>query len=188
MTGVIGGTGADATQVHNNLAYRMVEKHAAAKDEEKLEEQKRHVLRVVCFSVTFGYSCGALFGGTLYQYGGFTACARMHLAICSLQAILSYTLPVVHDSLRLSRTSAAQPPSNQPEAIDPQCVEANPELAATSEEEESGNNLALAELSISPPTAAEPPALTIRTAGIVIPLALGRPSYMRSCLHLCAFT
>jgi hypothetical protein len=57
-------------------------------------------LRWQAFSATAGYSTGALFGGSVYELGGFGACAWLQLSLCASLAVLLCGLPVVHAAFR----------------------------------------------------------------------------------------
>jgi hypothetical protein len=94
MLGVGAGHCMDTCQAEHSLCYRWCDSSDADAD------QRKRRFRWQAFSATAGYSTGALFGGTIYELGGFEACAVLQFSLCCSLAVLMFGLPVVHDSFR----------------------------------------------------------------------------------------
>ena len=89
--GCLGSSMGVVVQAHRGLLYRTFGGDDA---------NQRRAMRIFTFFDVVGYSCGALLGGVLYDYGGFSSCAIFQLVIIGLQCFLSAALPVTRASLR----------------------------------------------------------------------------------------
>lgn len=102
ISGIAAGHITDTVQVQASFCYRLRMHDRPA--------QKRG-LRLQAFSATFGYSLGAVVGGGMYEFGGFTSCATLQLAVLGAMALFTMVLPIVHTSfweaLHSSRGAAA---------------------------------------------------------------------------------
>ena len=95
MLGVAAGHCMDTCQAEHSLCYRWCEGGS--------DDRRKHRLRWQAASATAGYSTGALFGGTIYELGGFRACAVLQFSLCCSLALLMGGLPVVHGAFRARR-------------------------------------------------------------------------------------
>lgn len=75
--------------------------------------QQVRAMRLLTFWDTFGYSCGALIGGVLYDLGGFGVAAWFQFLIIFVECLGTATLLPVHDSFRefIARLSSQKVPS-----------------------------------------------------------------------------
>jgi MFS family permease len=136
VLGVAAGHCMDTGQAEHSLCYRW----CGAVSDERSSKRRRHRLRWMAFSATAGYSTGALFGGSIYELGGFRACAALQFTLCCSLAVLMCGLPVVHEAFREWRHTGRTHP--EPEAAqslpsaEPSAGSATKSMALTPEPEQ----------------------------------------------------
>lgn len=99
MLGVGAGHAMDTSQTEHSLIFRWCLAQGLGEE----DGRRKRRLRWQAFSATAGYSTGALFGGSVYELGGFGACAWLQVSLCCSLAVLMCGLPVVHAAFRARR-------------------------------------------------------------------------------------